>query len=32
MSMTALISRQRSDIDQAVAAMIGLVATGPAIR
>jgi len=27
--MTALISRQRSDIEQAVAAMIGLVVTGP---
>ena len=29
LSMIALISRQRSDIDQAVAASIGLIATGP---
>ncbi|MCY7397970.1 MAG: hypothetical protein LH466_03905, partial [Sphingomonas bacterium] len=28
-SMVALISRQRTDIDQAVAAVVGLVATGP---
>ena len=28
-SMTALITRQRTDIDQAVAALMGLVTTGP---